>query len=709
MPTQKTKNKKIEEGRRDGDVCSHSSSTSGSSSSKGSSILLEDTTSETTQQNVRQPMPSTNKKQIEGRGGEKEKASPPFTNLSYGTVATAELTTTDIDSDYSSTNAYYDLDDGSGNEEKQEQEQERHMMSNFAFYSTDRRHTIEKRSSSSSSSYLPLSWLVQRSASEHRKPIAIRPSEASRKRTRDVRKIHTSKSQHAESQPRTTSSSLIRMVPFSFFVNIISNNDDNSHGDNDNNDILKSDRSTSTAATETSRLIDRHKGEEYHERDRSYSGVDDCDEGGTSWFVEQQSGDETVWSSIHTQSWKVTTTFVSTILVVVVACYLSGFRNGSIRNDNSTNNSSGNTREYYGIKSGIPGSDLLPEWEWDRNVYLPPPVVPATATASQQQHQEEISNTGGDDSTVTNSSNNMNNQRRLALIAAITPDKSLRRLTEMSSRVNRAYARQWQMDYTEYSAGFRFHNDKSCFDKSYVLKTIVEEMTTRSKTVKAHDHDGASSLSVLDSSLSSSSLEEEEEKESPPKVPYDAIVLLPSDAIILDLDQNIVDTLLPPQKLAAISGWNQIDDDDDDNKLSSNAGVVMINLRHELAKPVAELWWKMSQRRSVSCGDDTGLNLLLDAVAEVFSESTYDISTPKQKQQQQYQQQQDGQWTDLIATIHERSNGVLGDQSMKVIPGLVPGDRTDFLSHNIAECSETLQQTTASVCYRFYPRCEVVP
>ena len=705
MTIQKEESKKEEEEeRRDRDVFGQSSANNSSSSRSrsevsgggcgGGSVLPEDTMPKTmVQENVRSPMTSTNENHMEEKG---------FTSISYGTVAT-ELTSTDIDSDYCSTNAYYyDLDDGSSNnKDKREQEQERQSMTDFAFFSTDRRHTIEKRTSSSplSSYCLPLSWMTQRSvsasSSERRRPIAIRPSVASRKRTRDV----IQSLQQSQSHTSMASSSFIRTTPFSFFVSIISNSSESS-------DIAKSDSSVSTAATETSRLIDGYKSSKYHERDRGCAcgggDDDDCDEG--PWSVEQQCGDQKIWSSIlHPQSWKVTT-FISTILVVLVACYWSGFRNGSAGNSHSTNHSSGSTREYYGIKSGIPGSDLLPKWEWDRNVYLPPPFPATGASQQQQQPEEEISKSGVHDSIVTNSSHNVKNHRRLALIAAITPDKSLRRLTEMSSRVNRAYARQWQMDYTEFSAGFRFHNEKSCFDKSYVLKTIIEEMATGSTTVNAHDHYASSSRLDSSSTLYDDNFEVDEE-ESPPRVPYDAIVLLPSDAIILDLDQNIVDTLLPPQKLAAISGWNQIGDD---NKLPSNAGVVMINLRHELAKPVAELWWKFSQHRSISCGDDTGLNLLLEAVAHVFSESTDANSTAEHLDRQQQQQQHD-QWTDLIADIHERSNGVLGDQSIKVIPGLVPGDRTDFLSHNMAECGEMLQQTTASVCYRFYPRCEVVP
>jgi hypothetical protein len=353
-------------------------------------------------------------------------------------------------------------------------------------------------------------------------------------------------------------------------------------------------------------------------------------------------------SKVHVSvnSWKVAT-LVSVLVVLVAYCWNA-------------------IKPYNRLTRFSLPADLLPEWEWDRNVYFP-------AASPQEDGAAAIQNTN----------------KRLSLIAAVTPEKPLKRLTDVSSRVNRAYARQWQMDYTEYSAGFQLHNEKACFSKAYVLKTIVEMDQKQQQQYESSHSDGSSAPQLL--------------WPTPTRVRYDAIVLLPSDAIILDLDQNVVESMLPRDKLAAISGWDQTID-----KLPSNSGVVLVNLHHEFAGPVAALWWEKSQNPSQSCGADNGLNLLIDAIAELFAETTgsgsgiNDHSDGEDEPKQQH-------WTDLIEPIREHSNGVLGDQSIKVIPGLVPGDRIDFLSRNLDACSQTLQQTTDSVCYRFYPRCEVVP
>lgn len=63
---------------------------------------------------------------------------------------------------------------------------------------------------------------------------------------------------------------------------------------------------------------------------------------------------------------------------------------------------------------------------------------------------------------------------------------------------------------------------------------------------------------------------------------------------------------------------------------------------------------------------------------------------------------------DLIEPLSENEAGVIGNGAIKNIPSSVPGPRMAILSNSIEESAGILQQTADSVCYRFYPKCEVV-
>ena len=63
---------------------------------------------------------------------------------------------------------------------------------------------------------------------------------------------------------------------------------------------------------------------------------------------------------------------------------------------------------------------------------------------------------------------------------------------------------------------------------------------------------------------------------------------------------------------------------------------------------------------------------------------------------------------DIIEPLAESSNGFVGDHLIKSIVPPVPGSRSIFLAKNIEENELHLQNTADSVCYRFYPKCEVL-
>jgi hypothetical protein len=292
--------------------------------------------------------------------------------------------------------------------------------------------------------------------------------------------------------------------------------------------------------------------------------------------------------------------------------------------------------EYY--------ENRTPEWTWDRNVYIP--RISSDTTSNENSESGEAR--------ATSSS-------RIALIAQVTEGLAMKHFSDVSARPNRAYARQWKVDYMQYYAGRVSYSPRSCFDKAFVLTTLAEKQTEEAKDPPSlWPH--------------------------PSRVQYDVVLLLPSDAIVMDMDGDFIDALLPKEKLVAIAGWTNSRE-----KFASISGVVLFNLRHRLAMKVIDLWWTMSQDTCKSCGSDNGISTLIDAIATAMD-------------------QRNGETLDLlIEGIPEYSNGTLGDRIIKCLPSSVPGARSEIFLNNMQQSGEIIHQTADSVCYRFYPKCEVVP
>jgi hypothetical protein len=271
---------------------------------------------------------------------------------------------------------------------------------------------------------------------------------------------------------------------------------------------------------------------------------------------------------------------------------------------------------------------MAPEWHWDHNVYIP---------RSDDGHQ-------------------LTRNNRISLFAQVVSSRSLKRLTEIASRPNRAYARQWGFDYTSFNSGRMPHSPKSCFDKVFVLNTILEKQNREANEPPLWPH--------------------------APRVRYDSIILLPPDSIVTDLDKDVFDIMLPETKLVAIAGW------DDGKKLTSNSDVILFNLQHRHADAVAKLWWEMVLPVEITCGANNDLGLLITAIASVM-DPTEDLD-------------------DLIEPLKETRDGFVGDHLIKCIPPSVPGSRATLLTNNLQESQAMLQETADSVCYRFYPKCEVL-
>ena len=246
-------------------------------------------------------------------------------------------------------------------------------------------------------------------------------------------------------------------------------------------------------------------------------------------------------------------------------------------------------------------------------------------------------------------------------------------LTDISSRPNRAYCRQHKMDYVRYQRGGRYHytTQKSCFDKAILLNSIFD----------SKDEASFPSLFSL-----------------PPLVEYDAVALLPPDSIIMSLDSNIF-KLLPKHKLVAIAGWKDkysqsFVEVGDNGPFVSQTSVILFNLRHKHANAVAKLWWDWVASPGVSCGQGNDLSMLVEAISAVLEDGE-DLSS-------------------VIAPLKENGVGSVGlgssgqDYMIKGIPPSTPQSRATLLLNHLGENQVTLATTADSVCYRYYPQCEVL-
>ncbi len=269
------------------------------------------------------------------------------------------------------------------------------------------------------------------------------------------------------------------------------------------------------------------------------------------------------------------------------------------------------------------------EWHWDHNIYI-------TKDSTEVAIRRDVA---------------------VSLIAQIVPGRALGHLEDISSRPNRAYARQWGLDFARYDTGHSSYNPRACFEKVVVLNAILDRQSNYTgDLISLWSHN--------------------------PRVEYEFILLLPPDSILTELDTDVIKTILPNDKLVAIGGWNR------HHKLVSNSDVIVFNLKHRYATAVARLWFEMVLPRQVTCGASNDLGMLVDAIASVMEESE--------------------DMDDLIEPLPESEDGFLGNGVIKIIPPSVPGARTALLSKSIVESAAILQETADSVCYRFYPKCEVL-
>jgi len=225
---------------------------------------------------------------------------------------------------------------------------------------------------------------------------------------------------------------------------------------------------------------------------------------------------------------------------------------------------------------------------------------------------------------------------------------------------NRAYARQWGIDFVRYDSGRSSYDRRACFEKIAVLNEVLDRQNNETSDGKYPWHHDQS-------------------------IQYEYILLLPADAILMELDTDILAAILPPDKdkIVAIAGWGESDG------LTSNSDILLFNLKHRHTEAVARLWLEMVTSVETTCGDNNDLGMLVTAIAMV-AERNEELGA-------------------LIQPLQETEDGFVGDRFIKTIPIAVPESRTAYLRDFLQQSAVSLQATSDAVCFRFFPKCEVLP
>ena len=353
------------------------------------------------------------------------------------------------------------------------------------------------------------------------------------------------------------------------------------------------------------------------------------------------------------------------------------------------------------------------EWQWDHNVYQSRPqgemwLDPLSTDVSWSAEAPGLSPTkrnlliaqlvgGGGGRTVRN-------QRKSSYSSSSLwePKRQWRQLyhsvADITSRPNRAYARQWGWNYVRF---------QWLWDDDFTMATALF-------------------LKVIRDQQREESWSEEEDNDDKGIVTYDAVALLFPGAVIMDLDYNLLE-LIPSDKLLAVA--NAITLRTNNDTISTNethfSGIVLINLQHDRANELIDRWWDDELERSYFphsnndvASDDAIIHrllrmtksLLLDG--EDFSSLVFYLDETDQGfvLEAPYLIPRDSS-TDTPTTTEDSSNSFC-IKGFSSLTGDSQRENTDINALQFLTDPQltlaTLQTTADAVCYRYYPKCELL-
>lgn len=249
-------------------------------------------------------------------------------------------------------------------------------------------------------------------------------------------------------------------------------------------------------------------------------------------------------------------------------------------------------------------------------------------------------------------------------------------LLSITSRVNRAYAKRLGFDYLSYVGD---ETDSYLLTKLF-LKRINNNTNGTINGQSVHLGD------FLDVSRNAAVADGFTEASIPPHN-YDAVVVLQSDAIIVQLDYNVVDLLQTTNLVASGVDKNVLTKD---GLWSVYSNVMIWNLRHPLFYNTTVSWLEMDEvDRGEQVDSDSDGGCLVRGLIKVLMNMTHDEDTELDLQEIPRELVNGLEGTVIKQERDCTANKVITE---KDLPRMIP----------------IIQGIADNVCYRYYPQCEII-
>jgi hypothetical protein len=339
-------------------------------------------------------------------------------------------------------------------------------------------------------------------------------------------------------------------------------------------------------------------------------------------------------------------------------------------------------------------------WRWDHNhlsYYQTPSNKRQTNDDLSPNPSNDQNSDGSDPNNKSPSSHNYGKDPKVLIVqdAAPGPDEEVLYVT---SRVNRAYAARWGFDYLQFT-GIALGGSsswKATFNKPYLLDKLIKAKT---ENAKLNDTGcagtGIEAGGAVSPSPASSDILVSNDTSCNTKLQnlqsYDLVMFLDSSAMIVQLDYDIR-SLIKYNKMIATSMSEILTMERNPNAYSNNNDAMLWNLNHPQASAVSKLWMD-------ECYSSSSImkNLLSKSQSEVILSKI------------------------LYSGNIDRGTGGDGNNPIQLIsPEMVDGLQGSLIKQDMSYNDYFLQVSDLrrmmpivtgiadSVCYRFYPQCEIV-
>jgi len=335
-------------------------------------------------------------------------------------------------------------------------------------------------------------------------------------------------------------------------------------------------------------------------------------------------------------------------------------------------------------------------WKWDYNHYSPLlPFIPDYENDTSQPPS----------------------QRTRTLIIQSLPPGAEEQLLKITSRVNRAYAKRWGFDYVSYVGQEPY---SSLVTEVFQMGEVKNAHTP--KSCKDVTHDGNDSASDGDDEedddcttrdAETSDADANTASPAPGTIPsvyipsptvalrqYSTVMLLQSDAIIVHLDYNILDLIRDDQLISC--GMNQ-KFPTDEGLWDVYSDVVLWNLKHPLFYNATQLWVESDDNRvdalDAVIGSNSNESIVRDLVQVLMNMNVdvdKDMNTNTQNQ-------------DAVALVQDIPREMVSGLDGTVIKQARDSSKIQpITNHDLKVMIPVIQGISDTVCYRYYPQCEIV-